>query len=481
MNNIYIKNGIIVTSENQFNGDILIENGIITKIGENLEIPKDIKIIDAKGKYICPGGIDPHTHIEMPLGGFSTSDDWISATKAAAAGGTTTIFDFVPIGKGDKHGEKLLEWLKVAERSLIDYTFHMSVVDWNEEVKESLELALKHGINSAKCYLAYKGRIMLDSDKDFLEFFSFASQHGMLPLAHCEDGEIITYLQDTLISQGKTSPKYHPESRPSWCEGTAVKHAISFATATNCPLYVVHNTCADAINVLKNSNDTPMPIFGECTICHLTLTKELNDNSDFNISGGAVLSPPLRTEFDRQTLWNSLRSGILKTIATDHCPIDLQYKKRGINDFRKIPNGCPAIEERMILTWHYGVHQGLISPSEFVSFTSTNSAKIFGLYPKKGEISIGSDGDLIIIDPKAFRIINHNNQISKVDYNLWENQKVFGIPIYTISKGEIIWECDVINNEAIYKEGKLTNNIGRGKFISRKPYVPLVYGRSLNK
>jgi len=477
MSSIFIQNGTIVDSDRQYSSDLLIVDGVIAKIGENLQVPEGIKVVDATGCYVCPGGIDPHTHIEMPLGGFSTSDDWIAATKAAAAGGTTCIFDFVPVGKGEKHGNVLLNWLEVAKRAVIDYSFHMSVVDWNEEVKQSLELAISHGINSAKCYLAYKGRIMLDSDKDFLEFFDFSAKHGILPLAHCEDGEIITYLQETLFSQGKTGPQFHPDSRPSWCEGSAVKHAIAFSAATNCPLYVVHNTCIDAVSEIQNTDNTKMPVFGECTICHLTLTRELNNHPDFDKAAGAVLSPPLRTEMDRQALWSALRKGTLKTIATDHCPIDLQYKRRGINDFRKIPNGCPAIEERMVLAWSYGVNSGLISPSEFVSLTSTNAAKIFGLYPQKGAISVGSDGDIVIINPAAKRTIKHSAQKSKIDYNLWEDTEVTGIPVCTISRGQIVWECKVENNIAIYADGSLTNSVGRGKFIKRAPYVPYVYGR----
>ena len=317
MSSLLIKGGIVVTAESEAIADVLIKDGKIVEISENIPPQEGIKVIDATGKYVCPGGIDPHTHIEMPLGGFNTSDDWINATRAAAAGGTTTVIDFIPVDKGTSHSDWIDYWENKAKRSTIDYSLHMSVVDWNEEVKKAIEKAIEHGINSAKCYLAYKGRIMLDSDQDFLEFFSFAAKHGMLPMAHCEDGEIITYMQNDLVSQGKTSPKYHPESRPAWCEGSAAKHATAYAAAAHSPLYIVHNTCIDALNVVENANDGEYPVIGETTICHLTLTKEINSNPDFDIAAGAVLSPPLRTEADRQALWSGVRRGILKTIATE--------------------------------------------------------------------------------------------------------------------------------------------------------------------
>ena len=478
-NSLLIKNGTVVTADSEQICDVLVTDGKIEKIGENLTAPNGYKIIDATGKFVLPGGIDPHTHIEMPLGGFNTSDDWVHATRAAAAGGTTTIFDFIPIDKGTSHCDWIDKWEKVASKSTIDYSLHMSVVDWNDEVKKAIEKAIDHGINSAKCYLAYKGRIMLDSDQDFLEFFSFAAKHGMLPMAHCEDGEIITYMQKELISQGKTQPKYHPESRPAWCEGSAAKHATAYAAAAHSPLYIVHNTCIDSLNVVEHANDGEYPVIGETTILYLTLTKDKNDDPDFDKAAGAVCSPPLRTEADRQALWSGLRRGALKTIATDHCPIDLKYKRRGVDDFRKIPNGCPAIEERMVLAWSYGVDKGLISPSEYVALTSTNAAKIFGLYPRKGTIAVGSDADIIILDPKAKRVIKHSDQKSLVDYNLWEGQEVTGIPIITISNGRIIWEVDVVDGVAQYKDGKLTAQEGEGHFLPRKPFVPYVFGRKI--
>lgn len=479
MSSLLIKNGTVVTADSEEVNDVLIENGKITKIGKNIEAPKDVKVIDATGKFVCPGGIDPHTHIEMPLGGFNTSDDWVHATRAAAAGGTTTVIDFIPIGKGESHSDWIDKWEETAKKATIDYSLHMSVVDWNDEVKKAIEKAIAHGINSAKCYLAYKGRIMLDSDQDFLEFFSFAAKHGMLPMAHCEDGEIITYMQNDLVSQGKTSPKYHPESRPSWCEGSAAKHATAYAAAAHSPLYIVHNTCQDSLNVVEHANDGEYPVIGETTICHLTLTKEINSDPNFDRAAGAVLSPPLRTEADRVALWGGLRRGILKTIATDHCPIDLKYKRRGIDDFRKIPNGCPAIEERLVLAWSYGVDKGLISPCEFVAATSTNAAKIFGLYPRKGTIAVGSDGDIVIIDPKAKRTIKYEEQKSTVDYNLWEGLEVQGVPVTTVSNGEVVWDVDVVDGVAKYGEGRLNLPEGRGHFISREPFVPYVFGRKI--
>ena len=474
---IFLRGGIVVSPDTEEIADVLIIDGKIVNVGKGISCPEGVKTIDVTWKYVCPGGIDPHVHVKIIFGPFATCDDWVSATRAAAAGGTTSLLDFVPIGKGDKHGECLLNWEKEAEKALIDYSFHMCVIDWNEEVRSALELAISHGINSAKCFLAYKNSIMLGSDQDFLEFFSFARERGLLPMTHCEDGEIIVHLSNELAKEGNLSPEYHAKSRPNWVEGLGVRHAIGYATATKSPLYIVHNTCEEAVRLIENTNETAYPIIAETTICHLTRTEEIYKSSEFDKAAGAVLSPPLRSESDRQSLWSGVRRGVLKTVGTDHCPFKLEAKRLGKEDFRKIPNGCPAIEERMVLMWSYGVNSGLISPSEFVATTSTNVAKIFGMYPQKGIILPGSDADIVIIDPKAKRTIKVSDQVSNVDYNLWDGMEVTGIPIITISRGQVIWECEVENGIAKYSEGKLSKETGRGKFISRQPFVPYVYGR----
>ena len=478
MSILLIKNGTVVNADESSVRDVLIKDGKIAEVAENINPPPNCEVIDATGKYVIPGGIDPHTHIEMPYPGFRNSDDWEQATIAAAAGGTTMVLDFIPVLKGQKHCEWLQKWEdRAKESSVIDYSFHMTIVEWNDEVREAVRKAAEHGITSVKTYLAYKGRIMLGSDNEFMQFFEFARSLGVLPMTHCEDGEIVEYLQNKYFNEGHVEPKYHPLSRPSWVEGTAAKHATAFAAATNSPLYIVHNTCAESVNVIEHADYGKLPVFGESTICHLTLTDELNSNEDFNISAGAVLSPPLRPETDRLALWSAIRRGIIKVISTDHCPIYLKDKKRGADDFRKIPNGCPAIEERMILAWHYGVHGGQISPCEYVALTSTNAAKIFGMYPRKGLIAPGSDADIVIIDPNAKRVIKQSEQKCSVDYNLWENLEVTGIPVKTISQGEVIWSVDVKDGVAQYAQGTLKVKPGRGQFIARKTFLPYVYGR----
>lgn len=478
---ILIKNGTVVSTTDEIVADVLIEGDKIVAVGENLiNIPSDAHVIDATGKYVCPGGIDPHTHIEMPYPDFRNSDDWYQATQAAAAGGTTSVIDFIPVLKGQSHVEWLARWEETAKRqAIIDYSFHLTIVEWTEEVKKAIKIAISHGITSVKCYLAYKGRIMLGTDNEYMQFFKFARLNGVLPMTHCEDGEIVSYLQNEYFNAGKIEPKYHPLSRPNWVEGTACKHATAFAAATKSPLYIVHNTCADAVNVLENATYGELPVFGESTICHLTLTDKLNSDPNYDIAAGAVLSPPLRSECDRQSLWAAIKKGTIKVICTDHCPIYLKDKKRGINDFRSIPNGCPAIEERMVLAWHYGVGQGLISPCEYVALTSANAAKIFGLFPRKGIIQPGADADIVIIDPKAKRTIRQNVQKCSVDYNLWEGLEVTGIPVKTISRGKIIWDVEVVDGIAQYGEGKLSTEKGRGEFLPRKPFHPFVYGRQI--
>jgi len=477
MSVIYVKGGTVVTHEIEYQADVLIVDGKIVNVGNGFDVPSNAQVIDASGKYVCPGGIDPHVHIKIIFGPFQTCDDWVSATRAAAAGGTTCLIDFVPIAKGKGHGDVLKNWEIESKKSIIDYSFHMCVMDWNEEVKQALDYAVDHGVTSAKCFLAYKNSIMLGDDKDFLDFFTYAKEKGMLPMTHCEDGEIIDRLQNQLASEQKLTPDFHAKARPNWVECLGATRAIAFANTVQVPLYIVHNTCQESVKVIENSCDGMYPVFGEVTICHLTKTDSLYTDENFDKAAGAVLSPPLRTETDRQYLWNSIRRGNLITIGTDHCPFKLEAKRLGKGDFRKIPNGCPAVEERMVLTWSYGVNTGLISPSEYVALTSTNSAKVFGMYPQKGAIQPGSDADIVIIDPKAKRVIKVSEQKSNVDYNLWDGEEVTGIPVVTISNGKVIWECQVENGFAKYAEGKFSGQSGEGKFIARKPFTPFVYGR----
>lgn len=473
---LLLRNGTVTNADEQFIGDVLIVDGKIAQVGQNLVCPKDVEEIDCTGKYVIPGGIDPHTHIEMQGTVYRVTDDWFSGSRAAAAGGTTCVIDFVPVAKGEHPKECLTNWERVAQQSVIDYSFHMSVVDWNDEVKESLEMAVEHGINSAKCYLAYRGALMLDSNQHFIEFFDFCAKHGILPQVHCEDGDVVPFLQNKLFEAGETTPSAHPKSRPSWVEASAVNHAATMAAAADCPVYIVHNTCSEALDVIERFDNCKHPVIAECTVSHLVLTDEMNDHPDFNVAAGAVLSPPLRKEKDRQALWSGIRRGLVKTICTDHCPWTLDQKRAGLEDFRKIPNGVPALEERMTMTWSSGVATGLISPMEFVAATSTNAAKIFGMYPRKGAIRVGSDGDVVVIDPKAKRIMTKADQKGAADYNLFEGLTATGIPVLTVSNGRVLWRCEVKDNIAMYKDGILTEE-KNGQFIPRKAFVPDVFGR----
>lgn len=475
---IFLRQGTIVTSSQQFVGDLLIRDGVIAAFGLNLEKPSDVDEIDCKGMLVMPGGIDPHTHIEMPGQGSRVADDWYTATRAAAAGGTTCVIDFVPVAKGENPVETLEHWEEVAKKSVIDYSFHMTAVEWNDQVRQSLKTAVEHGINSVKVYLAYKNVLMLESANQFLELFTYAKDLGMLPQVHCEDGETVVYMQKKIYNSGEHGPSGHPKSRPAFVEATAVASAIDYATAADSPVYIVHNTCAQALNVIKSSSENKLPIFAECTITHLIYNDSRNSHPDFDVAAGVVLSPPLRSELDRLALWEGIRTGLVKTLCTDHCPWTLAQKRRGTEDFRRIANGVPAIEERMVLAFSYGVSSGMISPMEFVTLTSTNAAKIFNMYPKKGEIAIGSDGDIVIFDPHAKRTIALKDQKGAADYNIFEGIEVTGIPICTISKGKVIWSCAVTNGVAQYKDGKLTEERS-GQFIPRKPFAPIVYGRTL--
>jgi len=473
-----LKGGIVVNADEQFVADVLLKDGKVAQIGENLTC-EGAKVIDITGKYLVPGGIDPHTHINMPFCGTVACDNWYTGTRAAAAGGTTCLIDFVSTAKGVDPKIPLTQWEKDAkEESIIDYSFHLIITEWTPQVREALEYAISHGINSAKIFLAYKGALMFDNDADIIQFFDWARDHGVLPQVHCEDGDIVSFMQDKLIQKGITAPHGHPESRPSWVEGYAARKAVSIASAAKAPVYIVHNTCIEALDVIEHSDDSELPVFGEATIAHLCCTDDINYSDDFDVAAGGVLSPPLRKEKDRQALWSAVRRGIIKVICTDHCPFTVEQKKMGLNDFRKIPNGVPALEERMTLTWSYGVDKGLISPQEFVAVTSTNCAKIFGMYPRKGAIKVGSDADVVVIDPKAHRIMSKDVQKGACDHNLFEGIEVHGIPVLTFSNGRLLWECNVdANGLADYKNGKLSEEKGKANFISRKTFVPTVYGR----
>lgn len=453
---LVIKNGNIITSGDQYFGDIGIKDGKIVEISNNIE--SDV-FYDAKNKYIIPGGIDVHTHLDMPFGGTFSSDDFESGTKAAAIGGTTSIIDYAVQPKDKSLKETVEIWNSKAEgKAVIDYGFHLAITRLDDEVRKELPEFLKSGFSSFKVFMVYDG--MRLSDKELLEILSIARDNDGLVCVHAENYDSINYRVAQLLEEGKTEPYYHAVSRPQKCEAEATNRAIKLAEMVDAPIYIVHVSNKESADVIKNSRLQGHKSMGETCPQYLLLSVDNYKEEDF---GGAkyVMSPPLREKFNQELLWESLRNKELLTVATDHCPFFMEQKRLGKDNFTKIPNGAPGIEARMALIHHYGVNEGNISLNKFVEITSTNPAKIFGMYPTKGSITVNSDADLVVFDPDKEVTISVDKLHENVDYTPYEGFKVKGYPVATFSRGELVAE----NGEYVGKES-------RGKLIKRgKPEV----------
>jgi len=438
---ILIKNSTIVNSDRSFQADILIADGKIKAIGENLSLNLNLKlnlieVIDAEGKYVFPGGIDPHVHMHLPTPAGFSADDFYTGSKAALYGGTTTIIDFVTPKKGQSLLNALDERITEAENSLIDYSFHVSPVEWRETTEQEIIDCLKRGFNSFKVYMAYKTSIGLNDDVLQKVLFAVAKAGGMVTV-HAEMGDEIDLLRNKFIEEGKTEPLYHPLSRPPKTESEAVQRVIQMAGKASCPLYIVHVSKKESLMHIRNAQSRGQKVFAE-TCPHYLLLDDTNYNGSFSETASFVLSPPLRKKEDSAALWAAIGSGTVQTIGTDHCPFSLKQKEFGKNDFRKIPNGAGGVEHRLALLFTYGVLENRITLNQFVDVTSTQTAKIFGLYPQKGIVAVGSDADLVIWDPKVERRIVAKNHQSACDINIFEGFKTLGAPEFIIRNGEIV-------------------------------------------
>ncbi|MCD3235027.1 dihydropyrimidinase [Clostridium botulinum] len=450
---LVIKDGIIATSSDVFKGDIGIVNGKIADIGEGLaEFTENI--IDAEGKYIFPGGIDAHTHLDMPFGGTFSSDDFESGTKAAAIGGTTTVIDFAVQPQGKTLHDAIQMWREKADnKACIDYGLHLAISQMNDKTREEIPEVIKEGYSSFKVFMTYDN--MRVDDTEFMEILNLARDNKGLIGVHAENHYVIKYLTDKLLSEGKIEPKYHAESRPANCEAEAVNRAIKLAEMTKSPLYVVHNSCKEGVSEIKNARERGVPIMGETCPQYLLLSKSNYEEDGFEGSK-YVMSPPLREKENWNYLWKAIKDGVLQTVATDHCPFFMEQKRMGVNDFTKIPNGAPGIELRMALMYSFGVAENRISIEKFVEVTATNVAKIFGMYPKKGTIVVGSDADLVIFDPNKKVKITKELLHENVDYTPYEGFEIKGYPVITLSRGEIV-----------AKDGQYIGKEARGRFIKR--------------
>lgn len=459
---ILIENGTIVTDETSFKGDILIEEGKISDIGSGLQIPgAGVEVIDASDLYVFPGGVDAHVHMELPVGkGIYSADDFESGTFAAVAGGTTSIIDFVTPARGQPLLEALELRKEIAKKSLCDYGFHMTITSWNEntpmEMKKCVE---KEGITSFKVYMAYQDTIGL-GDGAVISVMDAAASLKALVTIHCEHSDIISFLQKKFLSKGKKSPKYHPLSRPPEVEKEAVVRALMLAKMTDCPLYIVHVSTKEAVAEVAAARESGQKVLAETCPHYLLLDEKKYKISGF---GGAayVMSPPLRAGEHAGALWKALRNEILQVVATDHCSFNMKDRQKlGGQDFSKIPNGVPGIENRLSLLYTYGVLQNRISINQFVELTSTAPAKIFGLYPQKGTVKTGSDADILIWDPTHKGIISTKNHGYNCDTNIYEGFPIKGKPYIVIIDGKIA-----------YEDGTIKLEKGSGNYLFREPFL----------
>jgi dihydropyrimidinase len=455
---ILIKGGRVVTAVDSYIADILIEDSIIALIGRDLDrIAGEVdKKIDASGKLVIPGGIDPHTHMDLPFGGTSSSDDFETGTRAAAFGGTTTIIDFAVQYHGQALNQALDVWFAKAQgKATIDYGFHMIVTDMPDQRLPELHGLIDQGVSSFKLFMAYPGIFLVD-DGTIFKAMSKAGEHGGLICMHAENGVVIDVLVKRAIAEGKTAPKYHALTRPTRAEAEGVHRAIAIAEMANSPVYIVHLSCYDALKEVQAARDLGLPAFAETCPQYLFLDYSLYEQEGFE-GAKYVMTPPLRDKSNQEQLWKGLRGNDLQVISTDHCPFCFKEQKElGRDDFSKIPNGGPGVEHRMSLIYDGGVVQNRINVNRFVELTSTAAAKIFGLFPKKGTIAVGSDADIVIFDPNREQIISSKTHHMRVDYSAYEGRKVRGVTEIVLSRGNVIVE-----------NGEFKGKAGDGKFLKR--------------
>lgn len=451
---ILIKNGTIVTASESYLADLYIEEEQIVAIGKDLKYDAE-KIIDATGKLVFPGGIDPHVHLDMPFMGTYSSDDYETGTRAALHGGTTMVIDFILQTQGDTLHNALKTWQAKAEGKAVgDYSYHMAVTDFNDAVaKEVVEFIEEEGISSFKTFMAYKGALMID-DGQMIQLMKVCEKHGGLVTVHATNGDVIDSLVAKNRAAGNLSPLYHYLSQPEITEAEASARFTDMLHYTGCPGYIVHMTCEGALNAVRKATERNQKVFVETCTQYLMLDASLYEK-DFE---GAkwVMSPPLREKKDQEALWSGINQGLIQTVGTDHCPFMWEQKLMGKDDFAKIPNGHPAIEHRIEFLYSEGVATGRISLTKFVELSSTNAAKIFGMYPKKGTIAIGSDADVVIFDPKKEHTISAETHHMNCDYSGYEGWKVTGKTETVILRGKI-----AIENETCKLQP------GYGQFVKR--------------
>src|ERR1041385_1381530 len=457
-----IRNGQIVTAVDSYTADILIDGATVVLIGKDLEKiagPLD-KTIDATRKLVIPGGIDPHTHMDLPFGGTSSSDDFETGTRAAVVGGTTTIIDFAVQYRGQSLNEALDVWFAKAEgKAAIDYGFHMIVTDMPDQRLPELKALIDQGISSFKLFMAYPGVFLVD-DGTIFKAMTAAGEAGGLICMHAENGLVIDVLVKRALAEGKTAPKYHALTRPARAEAEGVHRAIAIAEMAHSPVYIVHLSCYEALREVQAARDLGLPAFAETCPQYLFLDDTCYERDGFE-GAKYVMTPPLRDQSNQEHLWKGLRGNDLQVISTDHCPFCFKEQKElGRDDFSKIPNGGPGVEHRMSLIYDGGVVQKRISLNRFVELTSTAAAKIFGLFPRKGTIAVGSDADIVIFNPDRAHTISAKTHHMRVDYSAYEGRKVQGVVETVLSRGNVVFENGVFKGKP-----------GDGQFLRRGTFA----------
>jgi len=460
---LLIRNGRIITATDDYIADIYCEDQTITRIGKTVEAPPDadsrgMTTIDAAGKFVFPGFIDPHVHIHLPFMGTHAKDTYETASKAALIGGTTTLIEMICPARSDEPLAAFQLWKGKAEgKSACDFTFHMGVTRYDSAAESQLREIVKAGLSSFKIFLAYKGAFGVD-DTELFHTLKLAKQLGVIVTAHCENAELVSELQKQLLSEGKTGPQWHESSRPESVEAEGVHHLMTFAEQFGTHIYIVHTSCKPAVQQALMARERGANVWIETLIQYLLLDKTDAERPDFEGSK-FVMSPPLRDKRNQRYLWDGLNSGAISTIATDHAPFDFKgQKEMGRDDFTKIPNGIPSLEDRVNLFYTHGVKAGRINLHRFVYAASTQAAKLFGLFPRKGTIAVGSDADLVIYDPAYRGRISASSHHINIDYSAFEGWEIEGRPHAVTVRGQVQ-----------VKEGKFVGDATKGKFLTREP------------
>ncbi len=459
MSSLLIKNGTIVTATDHYKADVFIAGDTVSMIGRNIDLSAD-REIDAADCYLFPGGIDAHTHMELPFMGTFASDTFETGTLAGLHGGTTSIIDFAIQTQGESLAAALEDWHEKADGHAVgDYAFHCAVTDFNDQTRKEIPAIINdHGINSFKVFMAYKGFLMVD-DRQIYELMQELVKHGGIITSHCENGDMIDRTVQEFLAEGKTEPKYHVLSRPAICEAEASGRVIDLAWQSGCPNYIVHMTCEEALERVRNATHRNQKVYVETCIQYLLLDESYYFKDGFE-GAKVVMSPPLRKKKDQEALWAAINQNLIHHVATDHCPFCMEQKEMGKDNFSKIPNGAPGIENRMELLYSEGVDKGRISLNKFVDMSSTGAAKIFGLFPRKGTIAVGSDADIVIFDPEEKHTISADTHHMNVDYNAYEGWEVQGKARTTILRGTVAVD-----------EGVAQIGEGFGEYLKRPPFT----------